>query len=278
MDRARRRRPRLAGGLLTREQEFARRSAALAEVARERFAGLVLLGSSSDAAAHRRDEWSDHDFFLLAAPGEEAAVRDVRAWLPDPGRLVLVAREGEIGFAAVYDDGHVFEFAAATAEELAGALATDDVGIPVDDGSAAALIAGAQARVAEAPTPDAVNEASLVLVKLLIGVGRARRGETLIAGQFVHAWAITHFARAVRARIPVAGSVRDAIDPVRRFERDYPALGNSLAEVLGAPVEDAARGLFALLRSTLEPGWDAFPTRAADTVAARLGWEHPRTA
>ena len=261
-------------GTVSRESEFARRSAALAEVARTRedVAGLVLLGSSSDAAAHRRDEWSDHDFFLLARPGHEGTVRDVASWLPDPERLVLVAREGEIGFAAVYDDGHVFEFAAATAEELAGALATEDVGIPVDDGTAAALIAAAQARVGGAPAADPVNHVNLVLVKLLIGVGRARRGESLVAGQFVHAWAVDHFARAVRARLPVDGSVRDAIDPVRRFERDYPVLGESLRAALGAPVEDAALGMFTLLRATLEPGWEAFPSRAADVVATRLGW------
>jgi hypothetical protein len=258
---------------VTREAEFARRSEALAEVAGSRaFAGLVLLGSAAPAAAARRDEWSDHDFFMLARPGDEAAVRDVASWLPDPERLVLVAREGEIGFAAVYDDGHVFEFAAATAEELGGALATQDVGIPVDDGTVSALIAGAQDRVVAMPEPDAVNEARLVLVKLLIGVGRERRGESLVAGQFVHAWAVNHFARAVRARRPVAGSVRDAIDPVRRFERDYPELGAALRVALGAPVEDAARSLFTLLRSTLEPGWDEFPSRAADVVATRLGW------
>lgn len=258
---------------VTREGEFARRSAALADAARSHgFAGLVLLGSSADAAAHRRDEWSDHDFFMLAKPGAEAAVRDVEAWLPDPERLVLVAREGDIGFAAVYDDGHVFEFAAATAEELAGALATEDVGIPVDDGTAAELIAAAQTRTLAAPDPDPANDARLVLVKLLIGVGRERRGESLVAGQFVHAWAVNHFVRAVRARIPVDGSVRDGIDPVRRFERDYPSLGAALREALGAPVEQAARGMFDLLRATLEPGWDAFPSRAADVVATRLGW------
>lgn len=260
--------------MTTRTAEFDRRSAALAEVARTRegFAGLVLLGSSSEVAAHRRDEWSDHDFFMLAHPGAEAEVRDVEAWLPDPERLVLVAREGEIGFAAVYDDGHVFEFAAATAEELGGALATDDVGIPVDDGPAAELVAAAQSRVRGTPPADPVNDARLVLVKLLIGVGRARRGESLVAGQFVHVFAVTHFARAVRSRIPVEASVRDGIDPLRRFERDYPELGATLRTVLGAPVEDAARGLFGLLRDVLEPGWDAFPSRAADVVATRLGW------
>lgn len=258
---------------VTRAAEFARRSVALASAAREHgFAGLVLLGSSSDAAAHRRDEWSDHDFFMLARPGSEAEVRDVASWLPDPERLVLVAREGEIGFAAVYDDGHVFEFAAATAEELAGALATDDVGIPVDDGTAAELVAASQARVRAMPEPDPVNDVRLVLVKLLIGVGRERRGESLVAGQFVHSWAVTHFARAVRARVPVEGSVRDGIDPVRRFERDYPDLGAALRVALGGPVEQAARGMFDLLRATLEPGWDAFPSRAADVVATRLGW------
>jgi hypothetical protein len=258
----------------SRDERFALRSAALADVARTRdgFAGLVLLGSSSDAAAHRRDEWSDHDFFMLAHPGAEGAARDVESWLPDPERLVLVAREGEIGFAAVYDDGHVFEFAAATAEELGGALATEDVGIPVDDGPAAALVAASQARVLATPPPDPANDARLVLVKLLIGVGRDRRGESLIAGHFVHTFAVTHFARAVRARIPVAASVRDGIDPVRRFERDYPELGAQLRTGLGAPIEDAARGLFDLLRETLEPGWDAFPSRAADVVATRLGW------
>ncbi len=237
----------------------------------------MLLGSSSEAAAHRRDEWSDHDFFLLAHPGSEAAVRDVDAWLPDPERLVLVAREGAIGFAAVYDDGHVFEFAAATAAELDGALATDDVGIPFDDGPAAALIAASQARVRATPDVDAANEARLVLVKLLIGVGRARRGETLVAGQFVHAWAVTAFTRAVRGRLPVGSSVRDGIDPVRRFERDYPELGEALQTVLAAPVEPAARGLFDVLRATLEPGWEDFPSRAADVVAARLGWASSRS-
>jgi hypothetical protein len=232
----------------------------------------VLLGSSSDAAAHRRDEWSDHDFFLLARPGSEQAVRDVGSWLPDPERLVLVAREGEIGFVAVYDDGHVFEFAAATAEELGGALATEDVGIPVDAGGISELVAAAQARVTAAPAPDPVNEARLVLVKLLIGVGRSRRGEELVAGQFVRTWAVNHLVRAVRARFPVEGSVRDGIDPVRRFERDYPELGARLNAHLASPVEDAARGLFGTLRGELEPGWDEFPSRAADVVATRLGW------
>lgn len=185
---------------------------------------------------------------------------------------MLVAREGEIGFVAVYDDGHVAEFAAATAEELAGALVTDDSAIVYDEGPAAELVAAARTRV-EAARPDPVNDARLVLVKLLIGVGRARRGERLAAGGFVRSWALECFVRALRARRPVAESARDAIDPLRRFERDYPELAARLDGLLAAPVEEAGRELFRVFRETLEPGWAEFPTAAADAVAARLGWD-----
>ena len=234
----------------------------------------MLLGSA--AAAGRRDEWSDHDFFVLAQPGSEASVRDVEDWLPEPERLVLVAREGEIGFVALYNDGHVFEFAAATAGELAGAM-MNDAAILFDDGPVAPLVDAARARVPEGWAPDAANDARLVLVKLLIGVGRGRRGEVINAGQFVRTWAINHLIRAIRARMPLPHPVGDSIDPVRRFERDYPELGARVARALEGTVEEAARAVFALLRDTLEPGWDEFPSRAADVVADRLGWAPSRS-
>ena len=82
----------------------------------------MLLGSASDDAAARRDEWSDHDFFALIEAGRGPEVRPDLDWLPDPERIVLTAREGEIGFVAVYDDGHVFEFAFSEAGELDGSL------------------------------------------------------------------------------------------------------------------------------------------------------------
>ncbi len=111
--------------------------------------GLVLLGSASRAGAERRDEWSDHDFFALIEPGRGEDVRPSLSWLPEQERLVLTAREGEIGFVAVYDDGHVVEFALSEVEELTGALAGDaTVVLDDEEGSAAALIESAQARAA----------------------------------------------------------------------------------------------------------------------------------
>ncbi|WES64314.1 hypothetical protein P0L94_17835 [Microbacter sp. GSS18] len=235
--------------------------------------GLALLGSASDDAAARRDEWSDHDFFAIIADGRADAVRPDLSWLPDQASLALTAREGELGFVAVYDDGHVMEFAFAEASELSGALAGEAT-IVVDDDlrTVSALIDRSRERAAAADRFDPVNDARLVLVKLLIGVGRARRGEVLVAGQFVRTWAAQHLIRAVRGRHPErSGSERDRIDPARRFERDFPEWGEVIAHAVAQEVEPAARELYRLLRR-LEPGWPEFPSRAADAVATRLGW------
>jgi hypothetical protein len=238
--------------------------------------GLVLLGSASDEAAGRRDEWSDHDFFALTEPGKGREIRPDLGWLPEQERLVLTAREGDIGFVAVYDDGHVFEFAFSDVEELAGAVAGDATVVLDDERrSVADLIERARARAAASDSFDPVNDARLVLVKLLLGVGRARRGEVLNGGQFVRGPAVQHLVRAIRGRFPDDSSaLRDANDPLRRFERDHPEWGTRIAALLEAPVEEAARGLFDFAREILEPRWPEFPSRAADAVAHRLGWLH----
>src|SRR5690606_10779784 len=117
-------------------------------------------------------------------------IRPDLSWLPEQERIVLTAREGEIGFVAVYDDGHVFEFAFSEAEELRDAVAGDAT-IVVDDaeGTVEALIARARERALRGDGFDPVNDARLVLVKILIGVGRARRGERINGSGFIRTWA-----------------------------------------------------------------------------------------
>ncbi|WP_345800143.1 hypothetical protein AAIB33_11750 [Microbacterium sp. AZCO] len=257
-------------------ERFEDLSRGLAEGVRSRpeFAGIVLLGSASDEAAARRDEWSDHDFFAITREGEGRMLRPDLSWLPDPDRIVLTAREGEIGFVAVYDDGHVFEFAFSDAAELDGALA-EAATVAVDDEhrTVGRLLDESRARAAAADTFDPVTDMKLVLVKLLIGTGRARRGEVLNGGDFVRGWAVRLLVRVVRGRhADVSTSARDTIDPMRRFEQDFPEWSARIAEAVAQPVEDAARALFDLARAELEPGWPDFPSRAADAVAARLDW------
>ncbi len=261
---------------MTAPERFDALSSGLAAGVREHdgLVGLVLLGSASDEARARRDEWSDHDFFALIEPGRGPEIRPDLSWLPDQDRLVLTAREGEIGFVAVYDDAHVFEFAFSDAAELAGARAADAT-ILVDDeaGTTATLLAESRARTAGDDLFDPANDVRLVLVKLLIGVGRVRRGELLNGNAFIRQWAVQLLVRAIRGRFAAAStSLRDANDPMRRFERDFPVWGAHIAASLDLPIEESAYELYRLTRAILEPGWDEFPTRAADVVAERLGW------
>ncbi|MGZ0712909.1 hypothetical protein ACWPKO_31660 (plasmid) [Coraliomargarita sp. W4R53] len=265
---------------MTDPKRFNDLSVGLAQGVKERdgLVGLVMLGSASDEAASRRDEWSDHDFFAIIAPGRADDVRPDLSWLPDPSRIALTAREGDIGFVAVYDDGHVFEFAFSEVAELAGAVAGEAT-VVVDDATAttAALIRESRAQSAAADSFDPVNDTRLVLAKLLIGVGRVRRGEVLNGGSFVRQWATQLLVRAIRGRFAAAStSLRDALDPARRFEKDLPEWAAAIAVALEQPVEDAALAVFHLTRQILEPGWSEFPSRGANAVAARLGW--PETA
>ncbi|GAA1997351.1 hypothetical protein [Microbacterium pumilum] len=261
---------------MTEPERFAALSRGLADGVRagDGLIGLVLLGSASDEGASRRDEWSDHDFFVLVEAGRGAELRPDLSWLPEQERLVLTAREGDIGFVAVYDDGHVFEFAFSDAGELDGSRAGDAT-VVVDDDAAttATLIAQARARAAAADRFDPANDIRLVFVKLLIGVGRARRGEVLNGGQFIRSWAVQCLVCAIRGRFADRSTtLRDTIDPLRRFEQDFPEWAARIAAALESPVEDTARILFNLAREILEPGWNGFPASAADAVAARLGW------
>lgn len=231
--------------------------------------GLVFVGSA--AAAGRRDRWSDHDFLALVDEAAAAAARERLDWLPDADRIVLSAREGTLGFSVLYDDAHLLEFAVASTGELAGAP-VDEAQLAFGDERAREFVAAGRAVVAGLGAVDAANEAGLVFVKLLVGIGRARRGERIVGGQFVRTWAVGHLLTAIRRRIaPVGGAPRtDPLEAARRFDAAYPEIAARLDAALAAPVEQAAVGIAELTRTTLEPEWPDFPSRAADVVQAVL--------
>ncbi|MBW9121450.1 hypothetical protein JNB63_15225 [Microbacterium trichothecenolyticum] len=233
--------------------------------------GLVVVGSA--AAAERRDCWSDHDFLALIDAQAAASARESLDWLPEPERIVLLAREGALGFSVLYDDAHLLEFAVASVDELAG-VSIDEAHLTFGDERARAFVTEGRERLKTITPIDATGEAGLVFVKLLVGYGRARRGERIVAGQFVRTWAVGHLIRTIRARIePVTGVREDALEPARRFDAAYPEIAARLDAVLSQPVETAARGVAALAREVLESGWSAFPSRAADVAEAVLAQE-----
>jgi hypothetical protein len=225
--------------------------------ARDDVLGLVLVGST--AARERQDEWSDHDFFVITVDASAEPMRQTLDWLPDHDAIALAPRETAHGLKVVYDSGHVLEFAVFTLGELsqAGANAYE---VAFDRGGVGPLMES----LAKRPRAARDDEGNLALfvALLLIGVGRARRGELLVAGQSIRSFAVDRLLTVLAHRNP--DPRLDDLDPFRRVELAFPSLG--LAEALAQPPEDAARSLLIIAERELGT------VKGADVLRRRLGW------
>src|SRR5262245_57336893 len=70
--------------------------------------GLVTLGSTADALL--RDQWSDHDFWVITKPGTQVKLLDDLSWLPNSQSIFLKVRHSN-GFTVLYTNKHKVEFA-----------------------------------------------------------------------------------------------------------------------------------------------------------------------
>jgi hypothetical protein len=191
-----------------------------------RILGLVALGSMAERG-RMPDRWSDHDFFVIAHEAE--VLRGTTEWLPHRERIVLWFRETAHGCKAVYDDGHLVEYAVFTPEELRVAK-VNDYRVLFDREKIEDRMAEI-ARVRDG-SPDRDWLSGTFLSNVLVAVSRARRGEAFSAR-----WMLTH---AMRHLVALLGGGPDDLDPLRRF--DHPALQQAIHL---EPV-DAAREMLAI--------------------------------
>lgn len=235
--------------------------------------GLVLVGSTADGA-RSPDAWSDHDFFVVAAPEAAEQLRASSAWLPPRGtRIVLHERDTEHGAWVVFDDGHLLEYAVFTPDELALARA-DAYRIAVD------RIGGLESRLRhslEPPRRDAHTIATRLHRALLVGGGRGARGERLAARRHLldAAGALLELAAA----LPASGTDADALgprdphDPWRRAEAAQPAIAAELEAALARSDLAAAVAIADLAARVAgsAPWWPAsLATAVRDRLAAGL--------
>ncbi len=263
---------------MTREQpsqldQFTQFIASLHEnlAARADVIGLVLAGSTADRK--RVDEWSDHDFGVITVDGVAERLHSDLSWLPDLPEVALAVREANDGSKVVYDDGHVLEFGITSLAGLASWHA-NAYEVVLDRGGVSEAFADVAARPKPSQSARPDRELGLFVTALLIGVGRCRRGEVLVASQLVRTAAVGHLVTAWRLLRPTALHERlDNLDPFRRFEQVYPAAGKAIATALEHDVESAARALLGLAEQEFGDVPD-FPRRAAAAVRRRLGWAH----
>jgi hypothetical protein len=186
-------------------------------------------------------------------------MRQDLSWLPDHAAIALAPRETAHGLKVVYESGHVLEFAVFTIGELslAGANAYE---VALDRGGVAPIMES----LAKRPRAARNDEANLALfiALLLIGVGRARRGELLVAGNAIRTYAVERLLIVLAHRHP--DPRLDDLDPFRRVELAFPTLG--LDRALAQPPEDAARAILEIAERELGT------ITGADVLRTRLGW------
>jgi hypothetical protein len=230
--------------------------------------GLVALGSMSGEPPGP-DAWSDHDFFVVTRPGAQERLRAGPGWLPAAERIVLWHRETAHGLKAVWDDGHLAELAVFDLDELA----LDRVNryrVLLDRADVAPRMAAVRSatearRAAEAPDPRWLG--GQFLGELLVGAGRAARGERTSGHLRVRSAALAHLLALVhRLAPPAGGAVPDGLDVSRRVERAWPALAAELEAALALPVPAAARALLDAAERALG---DRAPWPAAAAAAVR---------
>lgn len=249
--------------------QFAEYLERLADVARgERdVVGLVAFGSTADRA--RVDEWSDHDFAWLTRPGADDRFRYDLAWLPDAERIALSVVEGHGGVKVVYDDGHVLEFGIASLDGYAQWVA-NRAEVIVDKGGVAEATAAILAKPAPAGD-DAERAIRLFVTQLLIGAGRARRGEVVNGGRLVRTEAVAHLVVAILGRLSsAAGFTANELDPTRRLEHGHPELAAAIEAATRLAPDAAALALLDIAENALSSGWPGFPSAGVAAARHRL--------
>ena len=228
--------------------------------------GLIAVGSMADRD-YPPDEWSDHDFFVITAPGRQEELRRDLSWLPDAGRVVLSLQETEHGLLVLYDDGHLLEFAVFDLDEL-GVAGVNRYRVQLDRGG----VEERAAELAASPRPPRDDRFlfAKVLTSTLVAWGRGRRGETLSAA-FLVTWATTFLNRLLIGSVPSdEQALLDRFDSLRRFERAYPELGAELGAIVRLAPPDAAAALLDVLERELRERRPDLPWAAFDAVRARL--------
>jgi hypothetical protein len=233
-----------------------------------RVLGLVAVGSMAGHPDHLPDRWSDHDFFVVVTPGEQEFFRSNLGWLPHAEVIAFSFRETAHGVKVVFRDGHLVEFAVFDPDEL-GVARVNRYRVLLDRervGERLARVAGETASRAIMPSDEWL--VGQFLTNLLVGVGRHRRGERLSGRQLVATSALTHLVELLGKHADSAEKARlDSLDPLRRFEAVFPALGRRLDAAVGLDTLEMARALLEIAREEL-PG--RIPESAVAAVRSSL--------
>jgi hypothetical protein len=228
-----------------------------------RVIGLVTLGSTADPAF--RDEWSDHDFWVITESGaQESLVADL-SWLPDYQNILIAVSHRPHGRTILFRNRHKVEFAVFDVSEVSSGK-IERYQVLIDRDRVAELIGNIHLETHRQATlrPEALEN---LCVLLWSACELNARGEVLHARQYIDGFAINQLLNILLGES--VDERKDALDPRRRLELRAPALAAELLDLYSKPVPDAAMHLLEILERELKPH---APSLAWDKVTTIRDW------
>jgi len=226
--------------------------------------GLVVMGTTSDST--HRDQWSDHDFWVITEPGMQDSFVEDLSWLPDYQNIAITIKHGPRGRTILFRNRHKIEFLVFDAGEAQSGK-IERYSILIDRDQVSKLI-----KEIHEETLRQVQIRSDALENLCVlawtACERYMRGELLSARQYMDGFAVNQFLNLIRDSEPDQ-THRDVLDPRRRFEQRSPELAAEVLAVLDPPVPETALSLLQIVERELKP---KAPTLAWDKVAMVRSW------
>lgn len=185
--------------------------------------GLGSVGMEQD----RLDEYSDLDFFVVAADGcKEGLIQDI-TWLSSVHPVAYAFQNTPDGCKVLFEDGIYGEFAIFSVLELeSAAYAEGRIVWQVPEFDEAYCRPRRALPVSEPRSVEwLLGEA---LTCLYVGLGRYRRGEKLSASRFVQGFAVDRVVELAASLEAEKPSFRDPFTPDRRFEQRFPETASAL--------------------------------------------------
>jgi len=226
--------------------------------------GLIILGSTADSTL--RDEWSDHDFWVMTELGKQGSLVEDLSWLPDYENIAITVHHLPYGRTIVFNSRHKIEFAVFDVNEARSGK-VDRYRVLIDRGQITELIAAIHedTRQQVKIRRDALENLCVVVWS---ACERYIRGELLSARQYVDEFAITRLLSLISEH-ESADERRDALDPRRRLELRSPGLAAELLAIRQRPVPETASYLLKIAERELKT---KAPTLAWDKVKMVEAW------
>jgi hypothetical protein len=235
----------------------------------DRVLGLVALGSMADPI--RRDQWSDHDFWVITQTGVQEHFLTDLSWLPNAHNIILPFRQGSQYYTVLYRNGHSAEFAVFDREQMQHGK-TDRYGVLFDKANIAADMQRIQAQTitsVRAEQEDVADTSILnyFFLQLLVGVQRYLRGEILSSQKYIYFSAVNNLLFLIHRYIPPQNpTMHDTFDTRRHFERVYPSIAQEINTCLTQTSPSAALGLLFIANKHLASGIPSYPRELADVT------------